>query len=172
QSAGGKGQGGELESAADWRTHCCHRTSFGRDALQTFHSGDRQPDRVAFGEFQWDGLLDVFRDRARFRADAKRTGIELDAGTHAVLHRARSLSRRPVHRRISFAPALLGGLALRQRSPGSGRGSDARPRWPQRPAFRARDERWLATLPLSRREPLIAWAACAHGSECLLATAI
>ena len=78
-----------------------------------------------------------------------------------LLHRARSISRRPMHRRLSFAAALLGRLALRQRPPRSGGGSDARARWAQRAAFRARNERRLATLSLSCRESLIAGAACA-----------
>ena len=39
-------------------------------------------------------------------------------------------------------------------------------------AFRAGDEHWLATLPLSRREPFIAGATRTHGSERLFATAL
>ena len=40
------------------------------------------------------------------------------------------------------------------------------------PAFRARDEHWLATLSLPCRQPLVARTARADGSECFLATAL
>src|SRR5439155_9829781 len=42
----------------------------------------------------------------------------------------------------------------------------------QRSPFRPRDERRLATLSLSRCKPVAARAACAHGSERVLATAL
>ena len=42
----------------------------------------------------------------------------------------------------------------------------------QRAAFCARDDRWLAALSLSCCESLVARAACAHGSECVVAAAL
>src|SRR5437588_668434 len=135
-----------------------------RHALQIVYPGDRQPDRSALGEFQRDGLLDVLRDRARVRANAERAGRELDAGTTAALHRAGSVPRRALHRRISFAPPLSGRLARRQRSAWTRRRPDAQPRRDERAAFRARDDRRLAALPLSGREPRVTRTARANGS--------
>src|SRR6266404_5524755 len=69
---------------------------------------------AAVGQFSRNGLLDVFRNRPQLCPDAERAGVELDSGTFAALHRDRPLSQRRMHRRISFASALFGGLALRQ----------------------------------------------------------
>ena len=54
-----------------------------------------------------------FEIGTRFRANAERTGIELDSGAFAALHRDGSISRRPMHGRLSFPAALPGRLALR-----------------------------------------------------------
>ena len=51
-------------------------------------------------------------------------------------------------------------------------GSDSRPRRAQRPTFGARDEHWLAALPLSGREPVVARSAWTNGSECFIAAAL
>src|SRR4029077_17484375 len=73
-----------------------------------------------------------------------------------------------MHRRLSFASALPGGLALRQRSAWTRRRYDSRSRWTQCSTFRAGDERRLATLSLSRREPFAARTPGTHGSKCIL----
>src|SRR5437588_593338 len=75
-------------------------------------------------------------------------------------------------RTAAVGQALLGRLAARQQSPRSGRGSDSRPRRAQRPTFGARDEHWLAALPLSGGEPVVARSAWTNGSECFIAAAL
>src|SRR5207247_6688465 len=124
-----------LEGFADWRTDRGGRTSIGRNTLQAFHPGNRQSNRVTLCEFSGPGLLDLFRDRARFRTDGERAGVELDSGAHVALHRAGSVPRRRMYGRIFIACALFGGLALRQLSPRSGRRYDPRTWRAERPRF-------------------------------------
>src|SRR6266446_5169620 len=79
----------------------------------------RLPFKTVFkGEPQFHRLVSLAKENDwKSLPIGERTGGQLDAGKFPALHRGRPLPGGRLHRRISFAPALSGGLALRQQSP-------------------------------------------------------
>src|SRR5207302_5351370 len=82
------------------------------------------------------------------RPHAGRAGGELDAVDSSSLRRTRSVSRWRMQRRIPFAAALFGRLALRQQPARSRPRSDSRSGREQRAPFRSRNDLRLAALSL------------------------